>query len=219
MDVSLSPVSIPKTGFSLTTNNETDGGARGLTSVRGQALRIGYARVSTHDQSTNLQRDALQASGCAQIFEDSITGTARKREGLDTALGLVGAGDQLVVWRLDRLSRSLRHLIEISELLQARGAHLISLNDGIDTSSSSGEMYFNIIGAIAQFERRLISERTKAGLASARSRGVVLGQKPKMSPAQIMEARALLMSGRSGAQVAHAFGVSRATLYRAMKRA
>ena len=144
---------------------------------------IGYARVSTSGQELNLQLDALKQAGCKKqhIFTDQISGSKAERPGLADCLKELKKGDTLIIWRLDRLGRSLRNLIDIVEQLQKRGVGFRSINDGgIDTTTASGEMIFNIFGTLAQFERRLIQERTQAGLTAARARGKK-GGRPKIS--------------------------------------
>ena len=181
-------------------------------------VRIGYARVSTCDQSTALQLDALREAGCTHVFEDKITGISRKRPGLEQALRLIGQGDELVVWKLDRLGRSLRHLTDISEQLHAKGANFVSLADGIHTGTHVGDFFFHILGAIAEFERTLIIERTRAGLTAARRRGRPLGRKPKLNAADIAAARAMMAGGMKAAAVAQRLAVGRATLFRAFQQ-
>jgi DNA invertase Pin-like site-specific DNA recombinase len=139
---------------------------------------IGYARVSTQDQHLHLQRDALTSAGCLKIYTDTVSGSTTERRGLDEALGYLRPGDTLVVWRLDRLGRSLKHLIETVTLLQERGIGLKSLTEQIDTGTSGGKLIFHIFGALAEFERNLIQERTNAGLIAARARGKK-GGRPK----------------------------------------
>ena len=134
-------------------------------------MLIGYARVSTDDQNLNLQRDSLNQAGCEQIFEDKISGAKAERPGLHQTLQYARAGDAIVIWRLDRLSRSLKDLIEMVTLLKSKGIGLKSLQEAIDTSSSSGTLIFHIFGALAKFERNLIRERTQAGLQAARAHG------------------------------------------------
>ena len=180
-------------------------------------VRIGYARVSTCDQSTALQLDALREAGCTHVFEDKITGISRKRPGLEQALRMIGQGDELVVWRLDRLGRSLRHLTDVSEQLRTKGAIFTSLADGIHTGSHVGDFFFHILGAIAEFERSLIVERTKAGLAAAKRRGHKLGRAPKLSPADIAAAKAMMAGGMKADTVAQHLDVGRATLFRSIK--
>ena len=141
-------------------------------------MLIGYARVSTLDQNANLQRDALKTAGCEKIFTDKISGTISSRPNLEKAKELLRKGDILVVWRLDRLGRSLKDLIQWAEYLKKQGVGLKSLHENIDTSTSTGKLIFHVFGALAEFERNLIVERTQAGLSSARARGRV-GGRPK----------------------------------------
>lgn len=142
--------------------------------------RIGYARVSTQDQTLALQHDALRAAGCEVLFEDhGISGAAKERPGLAAAIEALRSGDTLVVWRLDRLGRSLRHLIETLTALSDEGIGFYSIQDAIDTTTAGGRLVFHIMGALAEFERDLISERTKAGMAAAKARGVHVGRPPK----------------------------------------
>jgi DNA invertase Pin-like site-specific DNA recombinase len=141
-------------------------------------MLIGYARVSTHDQTLNLQLDRLKEAGCEKIFTDHISGTKAERPGLADALSHLRTGDTLEVWRLDRLGRSLRHLIDTITGLEAQGIGFRSLQENIDTTTSSGKLIFHIFGSLAEFERDLIRERTQAGLEAARSRGRV-GDRPK----------------------------------------
>lgn len=185
-------------------------------------MRIGYARVSTRDQNPEAQHDALRAAGCDQIFIDTASGKLTTRPELDKALLCANrVGDQLVITKLDRLGRSLEHLIELSKLLHARGVDLVVLDQGIDTSTAVGRLFFQIIGAIAEFEHSLMSERTADGLAAARARGRTGGQRPKLGPRQIELARQMYEeSGEDGkrmhtvAQIAAEFGVTRPTIYR-----
>lgn len=180
-------------------------------------MKIGYARVSTTDQNTDLQLQALKGAGCEQIFEDQVSGSVTNRPGLDKALALVGKGDVLIVWRLDRLGRSLPHLIEIIEALGASGAGFRSLTESIDTTTAGGRLVFHMMGALAEFERSLIQERTKAGLQAAKNRGVVGGRPRALSQAKIAHARKLIEAGESPASVAKSLGVGRSTLYRALE--
>jgi DNA invertase Pin-like site-specific DNA recombinase len=185
-------------------------------------VRIGYGRVSTRDQNPEAQHDALQAAGCDEIFIDKASGKLASRPELDKALLSANrSGDQLVVTKLDRLGRSLEHLIELAKLLQDRGVDLVVLDQGIDTSTAVGRLFFQIIGAIAEFEHALMSERTMDGLAAARARGRTGGQKPKLGPRQVKLARQMYdETGEDGkrkhtvAQIAAEFGVSRPTIYR-----
>jgi len=134
-------------------------------------MLIGYARVSTDDQNLDLQKDALKNAGCDKIYEDQISGAKADRPGLTTVLEYAREGDVIVIWRLDRLSRSLKDLIEMVTLLDSKGIGLKSIHESIDTSSSTGKLVFHIFGALAEFERNLIRERTQAGLQAARARG------------------------------------------------
>jgi len=185
-------------------------------------MRIGYGRVSTRDQHPEAQHDALQGSGCDQVFIDKASGKLSRRPELERALLSANRSrDQLVVTKLDRLGRSLEHLIELSKLLESRGVDLVVLDQGIDTSTAVGKMFFHILGAIAEFEHALMSERTMDGLAAARARGRTGGQKPKLGPRQVRLAREMYdETGEDGkrrhtvAQIAAEFGVSRPTIYR-----
>ncbi len=177
-------------------------------------MRIGYARVSTDDQSLNLQLDALTAAGCARIFTDKLSGQSRKRPGLGEALAALSRDNQLVVWRLDRLGRNFRDLVDIADELRERGTNLISLSEGIDTSSSVGEIIFRLMSVFSDFERNLIVERTRAGLAAAKSRGVRLGRQSHISVEQIREAQQLKRSGVPMTAIARQLGIGRSTLYR-----
>jgi DNA invertase Pin-like site-specific DNA recombinase len=185
-------------------------------------MRIGYVRVSTRDQHPEAQHDALDAAGCEEIFVDKASGKLAGRPELDKALLSANrAGDQLIITKLDRLGRSLEHLIELSKLLQKRGVDLVVLDQGIDTSTAVGRMFFHILGAIAEFEHALMSERTLDGLAAARARGRTGGQIPKLGPRQVKLAREMYdETGPDGkrkytvAQIAAEFGVSRPTIYR-----
>ena len=180
-------------------------------------MRVGYARVSTQDQKLDLQRQALQAAGCDLIFEDHISGTRAKRPGLDKVLAKLAPGVVVVVWRLDRLGRSLSHLVEVLKVIESKGAGFVSLNEAIDTTSASGRLVFHMMAALAEFERALIVERTQAGLSAAKARGAKLGRRRKLTPKQVAHGRALLDAGETGHAVAQSLGVSRATLYRALE--
>jgi DNA invertase Pin-like site-specific DNA recombinase len=182
-------------------------------------MQIGYARVSTLDQNSRMQLDALKRAGCKKILTDEgVSGTAAKRPALAKALKAVGAGDVLVVWRLDRLGRSLPHLIEVINGLATRKVGFRSLTESIDTTTAQGRLVFHMMGALAEFERALIIERTRAGLAAAKRRGAKLGRKHSLTPAQVGHARKLVEAGERPAGVANSLGVSRATLYRAFGR-
>ncbi|HGC1394552.1 TPA: recombinase family protein, partial [Escherichia coli] len=144
-------------------------------------MLIGYIRVSTNDQNTDLQRNALMCAGCEQIFEDKMSGTKSERPGLKRALKCLKRGDTLVVWKLDRLGRRMKHLIALTEELRAKGVNFRSLTDSIDTSTPMGRFFFHMMGALAEMERELIVERTLAGLAAARAQGRVGGRRPKLT--------------------------------------
>lgn len=179
---------------------------------------IGYARVSTDDQTSALQLDALKLAGCDELFEDKgLSGASSNRPGLTRALERLRHGDVLVVWRLDRLGRSLADLIAMVTALKAKGCGFRSLTEAIDTNTAGGELLFHLFGAMAQFERSLIIERTRAGLAAAKNRGVKLGRKPSLTAAQIRHARTLVEAGEAAPPIAKSLGVSRATLYRALQ--
>ena len=173
---------------------------------------IGYARVSTKEQDLSLQLDALNKYGCNRIFTDKMS-SVKERQGLTDALGYLREGDTLVVWKLDRLCRSLPDLIKISEQIRTAGAQLVSITESIDTSTPAGRLYFNILGALGQMERELIQERVKAGLAAARRRGKVPG-KPRVSEEKLELARRELSAGRTYPEVARILGVHPQTLYR-----
>lgn len=176
---------------------------------------IGYARVSKTDQDPALQGDALRAAGCARIFTDKASGAKDDRPQLSACLDYLRDGDTLVVWRLDRLGRSLTHLIATVTALQDRGVGFKSLTEGFDTTTAGGELIFHVFGAFAQFERRLIQERTRAGLAAARARGRLGGRKPKMTEQKLAAAQRLRDEGlMTMEQIANVVGVSRPTLYR-----
>jgi len=181
---------------------------------------IGYARVSTQDQKPQLQLDALTGAGCEQVFHETATGTFRERPELTACLRTLRKGDAMVVWKLDRLARSLKDLVEIIHDLNQRGIGFRSLTESIDTTSSGGRLVFHIFGALAEFEHSLIRERTMAGLAAARARGRKGGRKPALSPADVRKAAAMLSDPKiTKAEVAKHFGVSRVTLNAALARA
>ena len=176
-------------------------------------MLIGYARVSTEEQKLDLQRQALQDAGCERIFEDTAGGAAA-RPALRQALAQLRAGDTLVVWRLDRLGRSLKDLIAHAESLRTQGVGLRSLKEAIDTDSSAGQLVFHIFGALAEFERALIRERTRAGLAAARAGGRVGGRRKRLGEEQRRHAVELDRSGqRTVKEICALVGVSRSTLY------
>lgn len=174
-------------------------------------------RVSTADQCLDLQADALRLAGCGRVFDDRTSGRSRKRPGLEAALATVGPGDRLVVWRLDRLGRNFRHLVDIADELRERGANLISLQEGIDTSSNVGEIVFRLMSVFSDFERNVIVERTVAGLEAAKARGQRLGRHPKLSAPQLVAARKQIASGHTVDMVASHFGIGRSTMYRRLR--
>ena len=177
-------------------------------------LRIGYARVSTDDQDLSLQRDELKRSGCAEIYADTISGTKTDRPELTNCLRALRQGDTLVVWRLDRLGRSLKHLVEIINDLEKRGVRLESLTESIDTSTASGRMIASIFATLAEYERNLIRERTIAGLKAARARGRKGGRKPALGAKEKREIEAMLLDPKITVKdVAERYGVSRNTIY------
>jgi DNA invertase Pin-like site-specific DNA recombinase len=179
---------------------------------------IGYARISTTDQNLYLQNDALGKAGCEKIFSDALSGAIAERPGLASALENLRRGDLLVVWRLDRLGRSLKNLIEVIAQLESRGVGLRSLQENIDTSTSGGKLVFHIFCSLAEFERSLIRERTRAGLDAARARGRHGGRPRRMDAKKIATARALLASGAATInEICRTLGVSRATFYRYAK--
>jgi len=183
-------------------------------------MLIGYARISTTEQNLDLQRDALKAVGCDKIVEDTASGGKTHRSGLDRALELLRKGDTLVVWRLDRLGRSLRHLIELVTELEGRGIGFRSLQEAIDTTSPGGTLVFHIFGALAEFERNLIRERTRAGLEAARVRGRKGGRRHKLDARK----RALaveLYRGRKHTvvEICEMVGITKPTLYAYIREA
>ena len=183
-------------------------------------MNIGYARVSTHDQNLDLQLDALHQAQCERIFQDKSSGAKAARIGLDDALGFMRAGDVLIVWRLDRLARSLKHLIELVEALERQGCGLRSLQESIDTTSSSGKLVFHLFGALAEFERNLIKERTRAGLEAARARGRKGGRHKALSADQEQLAIRLYQEKEhSVPQICKLVGVSKPTLYKYLHKA
>lgn len=183
-------------------------------------MLIGYARVSTTEQNVALQLDALHAASVEQVFVDEgVSGSVSSRPELDRCLAMLRSGDTLVVWRLDRLARSLKNLLELVESLSASGIHLRSLTESIDTSSASGRLILSVFGALAEFERSLIIERTQAGLTAARARGVRIGRPMAMTTGQIEQARTLVGAGHRVPDVARSLGVGRSTLYRVLGEA
>ncbi len=183
--------------------------------TEGKIMLIGYARVSTTDQNLLLQRDALEKESCEKIFTDEMSGAAADRPGLSAAIEHLRSGDVLVVWRLDRLGRSLKNLIEVVARLEERGIGLRSLQENIDTTTSGGKLVFHIFCSLAEFERSLIRERTQAGLEAARSRGRRGGRPRRMDGKKVAAARAMHTGGAATiAEICRTLGVSRATFYR-----
>jgi len=179
------------------------------------ARLVGYARVSTDEQTTRLQLDALKDAGCHRIFQDKLGGALSSRPQLDRALGELRAGDTLVVWKLDRLGRSLRNLLEIAEVLRERDIALRSLTEHLDTATAAGRMLYSVLGAVAQFERDVLRERTVAGIRAAQARGEHVGRPRALTASQVREARKMLERGENASQVARVMRVGRSTLYRA----
>lgn len=177
-------------------------------------MLIGYARVSTQDQNLELQLDALTKAGCQKVFEDTISGNRADRPGLGKALEMLREGDTLVVWKLDRLGRSVKQLVELVSDLHKRNVQFKSLTDSIDTGTPSGRFFFHVMASLAEMERDLIVERTRAGLDVARQLGRKGGRKPKMTDSKIESAKKLLASGVPPKDVAKNLGVSVPTLYR-----
>ena len=181
-------------------------------------MLIGYARVSTSDQTLDLQKDALQKAGCDRIFTDTASGAKAERKGLDEALSYVRTGDTLVVWRLDRLGRSLPHLIETITGLNNRGVGFKSITEAIDTTTSGSKLVFHIFGALAEFERDIIKERTNAGLSAARARGRLGGRPNALTPKKAQMAKELYKDKNNTVdEICKTLNVSRATLYRYVK--
>ena len=177
-------------------------------------MQIGYARVSTQDQDLRLQYEALRQIQCDKIYDDKASGAKASREGLTGALEMVREGDCLVVWKLDRLGRSVKDLVNIVCDLEQRGVHFKSLTDQIDTSTTAGRFFFHVMASLAQMERDLTVERTRAGLEAARRQGRTGGRKRKMTDSKISTAKRLLQDGASPREVARDLGVSIPTLYR-----
>lgn len=178
-------------------------------------MRIGYVRVSTADQNPNLQQDALTKAGCEKVFEDVATGSLVARPGLSEALEYCREGDTLVVWRLDRLGRSLKHLIETVTALAGRNVGFQSLQEGMDTATSGGRLVFHIFASLAEFERELIRERTHAGLQAARARGRNGGRPRKLNDQRVLMARNLMANNEINIdEICRTMQISKSTLYR-----
>lgn len=182
-------------------------------------MKIGYTRVSTQDQAPQLQIDALTAAGCERIFSDIASGARDDRPELTKLFDILRNGDEVIVWRLDRLGRSLKHLIQIVGDLKERGVGFLSLQEGFDTTTNGGRLVFHIFGALADFERELIRERTMAGLEAARARGRRGGRKEILNEQQVRTIRLMYASKEhSIAEIGRTFGVSRPTIYRYLNK-
>src|SRR5271170_5571982 len=182
-------------------------------------MKYGYACVSTDDQNPALQLAALKKAGCKTVFKDEgLSGATTKRPALLRCLKKLEHGDTLIVWKLDRLGRSLRDLITMLDDLRARGLKFHSLTEAIDTATPTGRAMWQMIGVLAELERSLISERTRAGVKAAKGRGVKFGRKPKLTPQQVLQAVKLMNSGEGAEDVATSFKASKATLYRALAK-
>lgn len=177
-------------------------------------MRIGYARVSTEDQNLDLQTLALEKARCDRLFTDKVSGSRAERPGLKEALSHIRADDTLVVWKLDRLGRGVKGLVDLVTELEAKQIHFQSLTDQIDTSTPAGRFFFHVMASLAQMERELIVERTRAGLEAARRKGRIGGRKRRMTESKVESARQLLASGVPPKDVAQNLGVSVPTLYR-----
>jgi DNA invertase Pin-like site-specific DNA recombinase len=187
----------------------------GFRESRGRKrMLIGYARVSTDEQSLDLQLDALKAAGCKRVFTDKVSTTRADHPGLADAVSHLRDRDVLVIWKLDRLGRTVKGLVDFVADLQERKIQFRSLTDGIDTTTPAGRFFFHIMASLAQMERELLAERTRAGLAAARRRGRVGGRKRRMTPGKVESARKLLKDGMAPRDVAENLGVSVPTLYR-----
>jgi DNA invertase Pin-like site-specific DNA recombinase len=177
-------------------------------------MRLGYARVSTDDQHLDLQLAALKEAGCTRIFTDTSSGARVDRPGLQEALSHVREGDALVVWKLDRLGRTVKGLVDLVNQLEAQKVHFTSLTDNIDTTTPAGRFFFHVMASLAQMERELLVERTQAGLAAAKRQGRVGGRKRQMTDSKVQAAKKLLAAGTPPREVAQTLGVSVPTLYR-----
>lgn len=181
-------------------------------------MLVGYARISTLEQNLDLQRDALLSAGCEKVFTDIASGIQDNREGLKETLNYLRSGDTLIVWKLDRLGRTLKHLIETVNTLATKSISFCSLQENLDTTTSSGKLIFHLFGALAEFERELIRERTRAGLKAARTRGHKGGRPRKLNIAQIKMAKLLISEGSTSiTEICRTLGISRSTLYRRLE--
>ena len=188
--------------------------------MEGIRMLVGYMRVSTEEQTTSLQKDALLKYGVDErnIFADVVSGASKNRDGLNAVLEFLKSGDTLVVWKLDRLGRSLAHLISIITSLKEKNIAFVSLTEGMDTTTASGELFFHIFGALAQFERSLIQQRVKAGLESAKLRGKSGGRPKAIDDEKLKAIKEALASGMSKAAICRTFGVKRSTLIDSLRR-
>jgi len=184
----------------------------------GMTTLIGYARVSTADQNMAMQIEALENAGCRRVFSDVASGAKSNRPGLEQALAFLRPGDTLLVWKIDRLGRSTSHLVQIIDNLRERGIAFRSLNDpGMDTSTNTGKLMFSFFAILADFERELIRERTKAGLASAKARGRSSGRRPVITPIKLQRAQKLMEKGATVREAAAAIKVGKTALYEALR--
>jgi DNA invertase Pin-like site-specific DNA recombinase len=177
-------------------------------------MLVGYARVSTVDQNLDLQLSALKEVGCETLYQDQISGTKANRPGLSMALEVLRKNDTLVVWKLDRLGRTVKGLIDLVNQLHQKEIHFKSITDNVDTSTPAGRFFFHVMASLAQMDRELMAERTKAGLAAAKAKGRIGGRKRKMTQSKIESAKQLLSSGSLPKDVAQNLGISVPTLYR-----
>lgn len=180
-------------------------------------MKVGYVRVSRHEQNKDLQIDALKAAGCEKWFVDEMSGSGEKfseRRGLEEALAFIRPGDTFVVWKLDRAGRSLRHLIDLITTLKERGIDFASLTEAIDTSTPGGRLIFHIMGALAEFERDIIRERTNAGLAAARARGRKGGRKPVLTEKKKAQMQQMYDAGMPAVEIQQALKIASTTFYR-----
>jgi DNA invertase Pin-like site-specific DNA recombinase len=177
-------------------------------------MLIGYARVSTQDQNLELQHEELKKAGCQKLYDDHISGTKSNRPGLKLILEVLRPGDTLVVWKLDRLGRTVKGLVELVNQLHDKQINFKSITDNVDTSTPSGRFFFHVMASLAQMERELMVERTKAGLAAAKAKGRIGGRKRKMTSSKVESAKKLLSSGVPPKDVAQNLGISVPTLYR-----
>jgi DNA invertase Pin-like site-specific DNA recombinase len=202
---------------SWTSDGKTDNVLSGQENGQARMANIGYARVSTLDQNLTLQSDALAAAGCAKVFEDRASGARADRPGLQKALDYVRDGDVLIVWKLDRLGRSLPHLIDTVSVLEKRGVGFRSVTEAIDTTTPGGRLVFHLFGALGQFERDLIRERTRAGLAAAEARGRKGGRKPVVTSEKLKRAREIISKGLTVREAAIRLKVGKTALYEAIR--